>query len=142
MPQYNISLCVDWAVIGAETNNYTAPFWFSSILVIFMSVFIIYTSFNLIGDERINLLGILRGVGCSRKRINRIHVTESMAIGLFGSAIGCIMGVGVLYLIKSMFFSANNDIEEASVVFGLYEIIFTLVSSALIILLTAKKSGI
>lgn len=63
MPEYSVNLGVDHTIINAETNNFVMPFWISSVLVVFMSVFIIYSSFNLIVSERIKMLGILRSVG-------------------------------------------------------------------------------
>lgn len=137
MPQYNIMLGVDQTVIDAETSNFVMPFWISSVLVLFMGVFIIYSSFNLIVNERIKILGILRSVGCSRRKANRILVTESLVIGIVGGAIGCLLGIGVLQLIKTMFFSANADIQEGRIIFGLYEIIFTLTASAILTVLSA-----
>lgn len=137
MPQYIVNLSVDHPIIKAETNNYVMPFWISSVLVVFMSVFIIYSSFNLIVSERIKILGILRSVGCSRRKANRILITESMVIGTVGGVIGCILGVGVLHLIKSMFFSANTDIEESRLVFGWYEVIFTIAAAVILTGLSA-----
>lgn len=137
MPQYVVNLGVDHTIINAETNNFVMPFWISSILVVFMSIFIIYTSFNLIVNERIKIFGILRSVGCSRRKANRILIAESMVIGTVGGIIGCILGVGILHLIKSMFFSANTDIEESRIVFGLYEVFFTIAASVILTVLSA-----
>jgi putative ABC transport system permease protein len=137
MPQYSVNLGINHAVIQAETNNFVMPFWISSIIVLFMSVFIIYSSFNLIVNERIKILGILRSVGCSRLKTNAILVSESIVIGLAGGAIGCILGIGVLVFIKTMFFSANNDIGEGTIVIGVYEVIFTLITSVIITVLSA-----
>ncbi len=137
MPQYSVNLGIDHTIINAETNNIVMPFWISSILVMFMSVFIIYTSFNLIVNERIKILGILRSVGCSRRKINHILITESMVIGAVGGVFGCILGVGVLHLIKSMFFSANTDIEDSRIVFGLYEVFFTIAASVILTVFSA-----
>lgn len=136
-PQYAVNLGVDHAVISAETNNYVMPFWLSSILVIIMSVFIIYSSFNLIVNERISLLGILRSVGCTRRKVNRILIFESIIIGLIGGAIGCMFGIGVLHVIKSVYFSGETAAIEASVVFGAYEVVFTIAASVLLTVLSA-----
>lgn len=137
MPQYRVSSSVDHTVINAETNNFVMPFWISSLLVVFMSVFIIYTSFNLIVDERIKILGILRSVGCSRRKTNHILIAESMMIGTVGGMIGCVLGIGVLHVIKSMFFRANADIEESRIVIGLYEVFFTIATSMILTVLSA-----
>jgi putative ABC transport system permease protein len=137
MPQYNVNLGVNNTIINAETNNFVMPFWISSVIVVFMSIFIIYSSFNLIVNERIKILGILRSVGCTRRKTNRILITESMVIGIIGGAIGCMLGIGVLHLIKTMFFSANTDIEVSRIVFGLYEVMFTLTASVILTVLCA-----
>jgi putative ABC transport system permease protein len=137
MPQYNVNPGINHTVIQAETNNFVMPFWISGIIVLFMSVFIIYSSFNLIVNERIKIIGILRSIGCSRRKTNAILVSESMVIGLIGGTIGCIFGIGVLVLIKSMFFSANTDIVEGAIVTGAYEVVLTLMASVIITVLSA-----
>ena len=137
LPQYSVNLGIDRAVITAETNNFVMPFWFSSLLVVFMSVFIIYSSFNLIVIERIKILGILRSVGCSRRKTNVILLSESMAIGLVGGAIGCMLGSGVLFLIRAMFFSGNSDVAEGRMVIGAFEVTLTLVSSMILTVISA-----
>ena len=136
-PQYNVMLGINHDVIRAETNNYTMPFWFSSICVIFMSVFIIYSSFNLIVNERIRILGILRSVGCARRKINRILIFESMIIGVMGGAFGCVFGIGILHMIKNIYFSGEAAVVDAPVIFGAYEILFTLTAAIIITILSA-----
>ncbi|MDR1619627.1 MAG: ABC transporter permease, partial [Clostridiales bacterium] len=137
MPQYSVNLGIDHTIINAETNNFVMPFWISSVLVVFMSVFIIYSSFNLIVSERIKMLGILRSVGCSRNKINRILIAESIVVGIVGGAIGCMLGVVVLHLIKAMFFSGNTNTEESRIVLGLYEVVFTMAASVILTVLSA-----
>jgi putative ABC transport system permease protein len=109
-----------------------------------MSVFIIYTSFNLIVNERLGLLGILRSAGCTRRRANRILVFESVVIGAIFGAAGCLPGIGVLYVIKHMYSSGQSavlggeiPIAEAPVIFGMKEVLFTVGAVAAITLLSA-----
>lgn len=108
LPQYKVDYASNPAVITAEVNNYIVPFKAGSIFVIFMCAFIIYTSFNLITQERIQLLGILRSVGCSRKKANRIFLLESGGIGLLGGTIGCIIGWFLLLGIKAAYFGSSS----------------------------------
>ena len=136
-PQYTINLGIDPAIIQLETNGYVMPFWFSSIFVIFMSIFIIYTSFNLIVNERIGTLGILRSVGCTRRRTGRILVTESIIIGAAGGAVGSVFGTGFLYIIKDVYFSGDYAVVDAPVLFGAREVLITMGAAALITAFTA-----
>lgn len=75
--------------------------------------------------------------GCSHSKINGILITESMVIGIVGGAIGCMLGVGVLNLIKAMFFGLNTNAEESRIVIGLYEIAFTIVVSVILTVFSA-----
>ncbi len=137
LPQYSVHMGIDNAVILAETNNYVLPFRFSSIAVIFMSVFIIYSSFNLIVIERIGILGILRSIGCSRRRTNRILLVESAVIGAIGGILGCGLGIFVLYFIKNSYFSGQDTVLNAPVILGIWPFAFTLIASMLITVLSA-----
>lgn len=137
LPQYYVRLGINHAVIQAETNNYVMPFWVSSVIVIFMSVFIIYSSFHLIVNERISILGILRSVGCTRKKTSRILILESMIIGIVGGAIGCVLGIGVLHVLKNVYFSGESAIIDAPVLFGVREVLFAIVVSTIITMLSA-----
>ena len=137
LPQYAVRLGIDHAVIRAETNNYVMPFWISSVVVLFMSVFIIYSSFNLIVNERISILGILRSVGCSRKKAGRILILESAVIGFVGGVIGCVLGIGVLHVIKNVYFSGESAVVDAPVLFGAGEALFTVAAATIITVLSA-----
>jgi putative ABC transport system permease protein len=136
LPMYEARIGVDHAIIRAETDNYVLPFRFACFAVIFMSIFIIYSSFNLIVIERIGVLGILRSVGCTRGKTNRILLLESAVIGFAGGAAGCVLGIGILHLIKNIYFSgggaALSASPEAPVVLGSWPFIFTLAMSSAI----------
>lgn len=131
-PEYTIHTGINQNVINTETNNYTMPFWISSITVMLMSIFIIYSSFNLIVSERISILGIMRSVGCTRRKINRILIFESIIIGVLGGAAGCILGIGVLHLIRSVYFSGESAVINAPVLFSIKEVIFTIAASTMV----------
>ena len=147
LPQYAVFLGIDHDMINAEIMNYVLPFWLSSILVVFMSIFIIYSSFNLIVNERIHIIGILRSVGSTCARAIRILALESVSIGAAGGAIGSVLGIGVLYAIKSVYFSGaaaldavlagQEAVMQVPMLFGLNEFLLTVLLSVLITLASA-----
>ncbi len=98
LEEYQVRYGVDEVLIAEETANYVMPFRISAVAVIFMSMLIIFTAFNLITLERIPLIGTLRSIGCPRKRINRLLITESVFLGIAGGLLGCLIesrGTGV-----------------------------------------------
>ncbi|MCL2059477.1 MAG: FtsX-like permease family protein [Oscillospiraceae bacterium] len=137
LPEYAVNLGIDPAIIQAETIYYVTPFWISSSVVVIMSVFIIFSCFNIIVNERIPVLGILRSAGCTRRKANRILIVESMGIGLVGGAIGCFLGIGVLYIIKTVYFSGDAAAVDAPIIFGAYEALFTIAAAVVITAISA-----
>ena len=71
---YGVEYGINDAVIASETQTYVMPFRVSSLVVVFMCMFIIFTAFNLVTLERIPIVGALRSVGCTRKLINAVLV--------------------------------------------------------------------
>ncbi|MGE5417921.1 MAG: ABC transporter permease [Acidobacteriota bacterium] len=129
---YEVRYGINDAVINAETQNYVMPFRVSSVVVVFMCMFIIFTAFNLITLERIPIVGTLRSVGCTRKKINAILVIESACLGAIGGLAGCFLGVLVLQYIKYHYFTGEEAILNSTVLFGVQEIL-TAVGAAVII---------
>ncbi len=129
---YQVEYGINDAVIASETQIYVMPFRISSMVVIFMSVFIIFTAFNLITLERIPIVGTLRSIGCTRKTINTILIAESACLGAIGGLIGCVLGVGVLFYIKSSYSAGDDVVLNAAVQFGAPEVLMA-VGTALVI---------
>lgn len=131
--EYQVLYTVDENLIKAETSSYVLPFRISSIAVIFMSIFIIYTGFGLITTERISSLGSLRSLGATRRKLNRILLAESVVIGVIGGLIGCVFGIGVLRFIKETYFKADGTFaNSATIVFGGKEIMTAVLAAVLI----------
>ncbi|HEU0295304.1 MAG TPA: FtsX-like permease family protein [Anaerolineales bacterium] len=134
---YEVKYGVNDAVIDAETQNYVMPFRLSTITVLFMCVFIIYTAFHLVTLERIPIVGTLRSIGCTRRMINLILIMESAGLGLVGGLIGCILGFGVIQYIKYSYTTVDEALLNTAVVFGVREIFLAVGAAVVITTLTA-----
>lgn len=134
---FNVKYGINDAVIAAETQNYVMPFRASSIVVIFMCMFIIYTAFNLITLERIPIVGTLRSIGCTRKKINVVLLIESACLGAVGGLFGCALGVLVLQYIKYQYFAGDEAMLNTSVLFGASEV---LIAVGVAVLITIASS--
>lgn len=74
----------------------TTPFLLMTIMVLFMSVFIIYTSFKVITLERLPVIGTFRSIGATRKTTDLVMLLEAIAYGAIGGIIGIGLGFGIL----------------------------------------------
>lgn len=73
------------------------PFLLITLLVLFMSIFIIYTSFKVITMERLPVIGTFRSIGATKKMTSGVLLLESILYGIIGGVSGCVLGIGVLY---------------------------------------------
>jgi putative ABC transport system permease protein len=135
---YDVQYALDKDVIQAETSNYVLPFQISSIAVIFMSIFIIFTGFGLINNERIASLGTLRSIGLTRKKLRKLLIAESALVGAVGGIAGCGLGIGVLGVIKNTYFKNNGTFTtDIPIVFGWKAIVTAVLAAVLITVASA-----
>lgn len=92
--------------IMQQLSSITTPFMLITLLVLFMSIFIIYTSFKVITMERLPIIGTFRSIGATRKMTDWVLLFESILYGIIGGILGCILGIAVLY---GMAFVLAND---------------------------------
>lgn len=83
--------------IKRNASTFTIPFMMMVVLVMSISVFIIYTSFKVITTEMLPIIGTFRSIGATKSTTDFVLVIQSVVYGLIGGALGCILGVGVLY---------------------------------------------
>ncbi len=131
-PDFQVDYAIDSAVIAAETQQAVMPFQVSSIVVVFMCMFIIFTAFNLITLERIPIVGTLRSIGCTRRLINTVLIIESACLGAVGGLFGCVLGLGVLQYIKYRYFTGDDAIVNSTIVVGAPEILVAVGAAVLI----------
>ncbi|RPI34602.1 MAG: ABC transporter permease [Chloroflexota bacterium] len=135
--EYQVKYGVNDAVIDAETQNYVMPFRISTVTVLFMCVFIIYTAFTLVTLERIPIVGTLRSIGCTRRKINFILILESACLGIVGGLIGCVLGLGVLQYIKYSYITVDEALLNTRAVFGVREVAVAVGAATIITTITA-----
>lgn len=82
-------------------------------IVMAMSLFIIYTAFKIITVERLPVIGTFRSIGATRKVTNLMLFFESIVYGIIGGLIGCLLGIGILYLITVV--STPERLKETGV---------------------------
>ncbi len=89
------------AEISAEFNGFISIFaWVLrgfAIVALFVSVFIIANTFNIVMSQRVRELGLLRAVGATPKQIRRAVLGEALIIGALASVIGVLAGLGLAY---------------------------------------------
>lgn len=101
-------------------NQVTMPFLMMTTIVLFMSIFIIYTSFKVITLERLPIIGTFRSIGASRKETDFVLVAEAFAYGLFGGLIGIGIGFGILAVMANIL--KTGDAPNLALIWSPYQI--------------------
>jgi putative ABC transport system permease protein len=86
------------AELKTQTDSVTIPFIVMVLMVLFISVFIIYSSFKVITRERLPVIGTFRSIGATRRTANIVLFAESLVYGFIGGVSGCLLGLGILKL--------------------------------------------
>lgn len=111
------------AELKRQTESITTPFLIMVFLVLFMSVFIIYSSFKVITKERLPVIGTFRSIGATRKTTDIVLFAESLVYGFIGGIFGCILGFGILKLMSVLMTPNWLSGVKSSVQFSLWHLI-------------------
>ncbi len=84
--------------IREHVGKTTTVFFIMLTIVLAMAIFIIYTSFKVITQERLPVIGTFRSVGATKLSTDLMLFMESIAYGVTGGVLGCGLGIGVLYV--------------------------------------------
>ncbi|MEM9134443.1 MAG: FtsX-like permease family protein [Actinomycetota bacterium] len=109
---------IDDASAEFETiiNGFRTGLLIFALIALFVSLFIIYNTFQILINQRLQQIGMLRAIGATRNQISWQVVIEAFVIGLVSSAIGIGIGLGIAELIKLAFQAGGGFPETATVI--------------------------
>lgn len=82
--------------IGRVLKNALQAF---SILALLVGAFVIYNTFSVIVAQRLREIAVLSAIGATPKQIRRSLRWEGVVVGLVGSLLGVVTGVGLAFLV-------------------------------------------
>lgn len=109
-PKYGVDRPFSEQAIKDSISYVAMPLLIMTILVTFMSIFIIYSSFKVITLEKIPVIGTFRSIGASKKSINLVLMTESFFYGIIGGITACFLGIGILYIMT--IYTTPTEVKE------------------------------
>lgn len=74
-----------------------------ALIALFVGSFLILNTFSMLISQRTRELALLRAVGATRGQVTRAILGESLVVGAVSSVLGCIVGIGVVYLLRWFF---------------------------------------
>lgn len=73
-----------------------------SFIALGVGAFVIYNVFSITAAQRQRENALLRAIGASRRQVTRAWLVEALAVGLFGSLVGLLGGVGLALGIRNL----------------------------------------
>lgn len=100
------------------TTNIDVPLKLMTVVVCFMSIFIIYSTFRVITLERLPAMGTFRSIGATKKTTSLLLLAESSIYGTLGGIFGCGLGVVILYIMAGTMKNSWTRNVETTITFA------------------------
>ena len=118
----------------AFVNYFLVAFGLVALLV---GTFLIANTFSMIVAQRTKEFALLRALGASRRQITNSVGLEAIIIGLIGSALGIVAGVGLVAGIKAVMTAQNFALPNSGLGLSATAVIVPLVLGTLVTLISA-----
>lgn len=82
-------------------------------IALFVGAFIIQNTFRIVVVQRTRELALLRALGATRKQVTGMVLLEAFIVGLIGSLVGVVTGVGLAVVLRLFFVAAGVDFPQA-----------------------------
>lgn len=108
-----------------------------ALLSLFVGSFIIYNVFSISAAQRQHENALLRAIGASRSQITRSMFTEALVVGVGGSLLGCVGGIGLATVILGFLNAVGFGPGDTSLVLGISGFVITLIVGTIVTLVCA-----
>ena len=116
-----------------------------SFIALGVGCFVIYNVFSISAAQRQRENALLRAIGASRKQITRALLIESVAVGLVGSLIGLVAGIGLSKGLSALLNAIGIDLPSGGLVVTLGTVQQTVLVGLLVTIasayLPARRAG-
>lgn len=113
-----------------------------ALIAIFVGSFIIFNVFSISAAQRQQENALLRAIGASRGQVTRSLLAEALVVGIGGSLIGYVLGIGLAKTILSILTSAGFGVGSSSLEIKPSGFIITMLVGVVVTLLCAISPAI
>lgn len=116
-----------------------------SYIALGVGCFVIYNVFSISAAQRQKENALLRAIGASKRQVTGAMLIEAMVVGVVGSAIGLVSGIGLSRGLSALLKSFGIDLPSTGLVVSTSTIISTLIIGLLVTVLSsflpARRAG-
>lgn len=123
--------------IGSALSFFSLFLTIFSLIALGVGAFVIYNVFSISAAQRERENALLRAIGASRGQVTRALLTESVVVGVTGSALGAGGGIGLAVGLSAMLRALGMDIPSEGLAVPSSAIVNTLVAGTFVTVLSA-----
>lgn len=101
-PRFTVRESFSASEVKRQTDRTAMPIIIVAVILSFMSIYILYSSFKVIMLERLSVIGTFRSIGATIGSTRGILLVESIAYGILGGLAGCSLGVLLLAVMSGI----------------------------------------
>ncbi len=113
-----------------------------ALIALFVGSFVIYNVFSISAAQRERENALLRAIGASRSQVTRAQFIEALVVGVGGSILGCLGGVGLATAILGFLNAAGFGPGKTDLVLNASPFVLTIVVGTLVTLVCAVAPAI
>lgn len=123
--------------IGQALSFFSIFLTIFSVIALGVGSFVIYNVFSISAAQRQRENALLRALGANRSQITRSLLIESLVVGLFGSLLGFVGGIGISKLLSVALPALGFDLPSGGLVINASILINTVVVGLIVTVLSA-----
>ena len=108
-----------------------------SFIAMGVACFVIYNVFSITAAQRQRENALLRAVGAQRRQVSRAMLIESVVVGILGSLLGLIVGIGVAMALKAFLGVLGIDFPSTTLQFLPRTVVLVLIVGTIVTVLSA-----
>jgi putative ABC transport system permease protein len=85
-------------------------------IALFVGSFIILNTFSMLVAQRTKELALMRAIGASRKQVTRMVMIEALVLGVLGSTVGLLAGLGIASALRAAFGAMGLTLDGGLVI--------------------------
>ena len=132
-PRCEVAEALNSSDLKQSMNEIELPLKLVTLFIIFMCIFIVFTSFKIISLERLPHIGTFRSVGATKRMSGNTLRFESLLYGLSGGIAGMGIGVAALWFITKIMASdvtmSQSMVPKFPPMYMLYTVLFAIALS-------------
>ena len=125
------------ADIGEGLTFLTSGLLAFAFIALLVGAFLIFNTFSITVAQRTRELALLRTIGASRRQVLSSVIAEALVIGVVGSLIGLVAGLGFAAAIQALFKALGLDLPSTGTVLAARTIIACLLTGTIVTVLGA-----